>query len=74
VHTKVCCQGNGRTQEEQSIEQIQDDHEQRVEREVRLECRRYEVDKRDHRKDRYEHGVVDDGRIARKCGGNHIAD
>jgi len=59
VHTEICCQRTGATEEQQCVEQVEANHEHGMECEVVVEGCGNKVEEREHRNDGQEHGVVD---------------
>lgn len=73
VDSQVRSSGDGTAEEEEGVEEVEDDHDQRVEGELFLEGCRYEVDQAEHPKDAHEHIVVDDRGVAAGRVGDHVA-
>lgn len=67
-------QRNSGAEEENAVQRIQDDHEDRVDSPVQIPRGRDQVKECEHRERRHEHGVVDRGRVARKGLGDHVTD
>lgn len=73
VSTELGGQGDSCTEEEEHIEDIHGSWNELVEGEFFLESNRDEVEQSDHGEDGNEYRVVDDGWVAGKSCGNHVA-
>jgi hypothetical protein len=66
--------GNTGAEEEQGVQRVQRDHDDRVEGERLLQGGGYEVEEREHGEDAHEHVVVDDARVAGEGRRDDVAD
>lgn len=73
VHSELRCERNAADQEQQGVETVDDDHEQRVDGEGLVEGGREQIDEREHGEDGEEHAVVDDRWVAGECVMDHVA-
>lgn len=67
------CRGDGGAEQENDIERVQDDGEDRVAREAVIEGDRDQVEQRQHAESRTEHVVVDHRRVAGEGHGDDVA-
>lgn len=73
VHAQVRGGGDAADEEKQRVEQVEHDHDERVEGELFLEGGGDEVEEREHREHGCEHVVVYDGGVAADGVGDHVA-
>lgn len=66
-------ESDGGTEEEEGVDQVNDDHQERVEAQILLQRRRDEVEEGQEGEDRDEDQVVDDGRVAAVRLGDHVS-
>lgn len=66
------CDSTG--EEENGVEQVHDDHDDRVQSPVKVERGRNQVEERQHGECSRIHGVVDGGRVACESLRNHVTD
>ena len=64
MHTQVSGHGKSTTQEEEGIEEIESDHDKRVESEIVLDRCGNQVEEREHRDDGDKHVIVHNGGVA----------
>jgi len=74
MYTQVGSCGDGADKEEESVEEIEDDHDQRVEGPIFFDGCRDQVEKRQHGEYGDEHIVVDDGWVSAGGFSDHVAD
>lgn len=67
-------QRNGRSQEEDSVEQVDHYHDDRMASQAVIPGRRKQIEERDQGEGGGEHGIVDGRRVARKGLGDDVAD
>lgn len=67
-------QRNSGAEEENAVQRVQDDHEDRVDSPVQIPRGRDQVKECEHRECRHEHGVVDRARVACKGPGDDVTD
>lgn len=67
-------QRNSAAEEEDGVQRVQDDHDDRVDGPVQVPRGREQVKESEHRKRRHKHRVVDRGRITREGPGDHVTD
>lgn len=74
MNVEFCCHRHGAAEEEESVERIQHQWKQRMDRKAVIKRHGYKVEERQHRDDGHEHVVVYDRGIAGKCRRDHVAD
>lgn len=74
MRTKLGGHGDGSAEEKEDIEGIEGDGDDGVAGEGLIEADAYQIEERQHGKGGHEDVVVDEGRVARESGGNHVAD
>lgn len=67
-------QSNGRTEEENAVQHVDHDHDDRVQCPVNVEAGRQQIEHGKQGESRREHRVVDGGGVAREGFGDHVAD
>lgn len=74
MDTEVGSHGNGTAEEEDGVQSIKSDHEERVALESLLDGGRDKIEQRQHGEHGQEHVVVDDRWVASVGGGDHVTD
>lgn len=73
MRTEVCSGCDTTAEEEERVQEVKSDHDDRVEGEILLDGRGNEVEQRQHSEYRYEHVVVDNRRVVVVGRCNHVA-
>ena len=74
MYAKLSCKCDGATEEEESVDNVEPNHDDGVKGKLFLDSSRYQVEKRQHSKDADEDDIVDDRRVATHGFRDHVAD
>lgn len=73
MYSELRCERNTGDKEQQRIDEVDGEHEHRVDGEALIDGGGKEIEEREHREYRDEHGVIDDGRVACECLVDHVS-
>ena len=72
MHAKFGSHDNACNEEQESVDDVEGEHNDRVDGQGFLDAGRDEVEQREHRKDGHEDGEIDSGRVTGESLGDHV--